>query len=285
MKSIIRRIGTALIAFASIDKQEIKREIKVKTIPAGVGTRRQPQFATIDTVGHKPAGNLTLDQLKELASTRIKDAIFNYAAWLCLARAFNTYCKPEPKRSSLASLGQQALDVAKALNEFHDWNSSMQTPMSQERIEEIVVKLATPQVPRENNATDAILARIKGMSIDEVRKVRLEKAEAHAKDREAKIKSFLQEVEAMAECAELGNPSINAQTATLKAIDCLEWLANWENPDMAELLIAEGDIAILEALAHSEGLKENGAGESSREIDDALLNSQEMNQGAHHSHM
>lgn len=281
MKSIIARIGTALLAFASIDKQEVKREIKVKTIPAGVGTRRQPQFATVDKVGHKAAGNLSLEQLKELASTRIKDAIFNYAAWLCLARAFNTFCKTVAKRMQ----GQQALDVAKALNEFHDWNSSMNNPMDQERIEEIVAKLATPQVPRENDATDAILARIKGMSIADVRKIRLEKAEAQAKDREAKIKNFLQEVEVMAECAELGNPSINAQTATLKAIDCLQWLANWENPDMAELLIAEGDITILEALAHSEGLKENGAGESSREIDDAMLNSQEMHQGANHSHM
>lgn len=281
MKSIIARIGTALLAFASIDKQEVKQEIKVKTIPAGVGTRRQPQFTTIDTVGHKAAGNLSLEELKQLESTRIKDAIFNYAAWLCLAKAFNTFCKTVAKRMQ----GQQALDVAKALNEFHDWNSSMNNPMSQERIEEIVVKLATPQIAKENDATDAILARIKGMSIAEVRKIRLEKAEAQAKDREEKIKSFLQEVEAMAECAELGNPSINAQTATLKAVDCLQWLANWENPDMAELLIAEGDITILEALAHSEGLKENGAGESSREIDNALLNSQEMHQGAHHSHM
>lgn len=281
MKSIIARIGNALIAFAGIDKQEVKQEIKVKTIPAGVGTRRQPQFATVDKVGHHIVGNISLEQLKELASTRIKDAIFNYAAWLCLARAFNTFCKTVAKRMQ----GQQALDVAKALNEFHDWNSSMNNPMNQERIEEIVVKLATPQVPRENNATDAILARIKGMSVTEIRQDRLSKAEAQAKDREAKIKNFLQEVEVMAECAELGNPSINAQTATLKAIDCLQWLANWENPDMAELLIAEGDITILEALAHSEGLKENGAGESSREIDDALLNSQEMHQGAHHSHM
>ena len=281
MKSIIARIGNALIAFAGINKQEVKREIKVKTIPAGVGTRRQPQFSTINKVGHHIAGNLSLEQLKELSSYRIKDAIFNYAAWLCLAHAFNTFCKTVAKRMQ----GQQAIDVAKMLNRFHDWNSSMQTPMNQERIEEIVVKLATPQIPRENDATDAILARIKGISINEVRKMRLEKAEAQAKEREAKIKSFLQEVEAMSECAELGNPSINAQTATLKAIDCLQWLANWENPDMAELLIAEGDITILEALAHSEGLKENGAGESSREIDDALLNSQEMHQGAHHSHM
>lgn len=281
MKSIIARIGTALLAFASIDKQEVKQEIKVKTIPAGVGTRRQPQFSTINKVGHHIAGNLSLEQLKELASYRIKDAIFNYAAWLCLARAFNTFCKTVAKRMQ----GQQALDVAKALNEFHDWNSSMNNPMNQERIEEIVVKLATPQIAKENDTTDAILARIKGMSIDEVRKVRLEKAEAQAKDREAKIKSFLQEVEAMSECAELGNPSINAGTATLKAIDCLQWLASWENPDMAELLIAEADITILEALAHSEGLKENGAGEGSREIDDALLNSQEMHQGAYHSHI
>lgn len=281
MKSIIARIGNALIAFAGIDKQEVKREIKVKTIPAGVGTRRQPQFAEKSQVDHHVVGNLSLEQLKELASTRIKDAIFNYAAWLCLARAFNTFCKTVAKRMQ----GQQALDVAKALNEFHDWNSSMNNPMNQERIEEIVVKLATPQVPRENNATDAILARIKGMSVTEIRQDRLSKAEAQAKDREAKIKNFLQEVEVMAECAELGNPSINAQTATLKAIDCLQWLANWENPDMAELLIAEGDITILEALAHSEGLKENGAGESSREIDNALLDSAGMSQGAHHSHM
>jgi len=280
MKSIIRRIGTALLAFASIDKQEVK-PVKAKIIPPGVGTRRQPQFAEKSQVGHNIAGNLSLEQLKELASTRIKDAIFNYAAWLCLARAFNTFCKTVAKRMQ----GQQALDVAKALNEFHDWNSSMNNPMNQERIEEIVVKLATPQVPRENDATDAILARIKGMSIDEVRKVRLEKAEAQAKERETKIKSFLQEVEAMAECADLGNPSINTQTATLKAVDCLQWLANWENPDMSEILIAEADIKILESLAHSEGLKENGAGESSREIDNALLNSQEMHQGAHHSHM
>ena len=50
---------------------------------------------------------------------------------------------------------------------------------------------------------------------------------------------------------------------------------------MAELLIAEGDITILEALAHSEGLKENGAGESSREIDNALLNSQGDAPGEH----
>ena len=283
MKSILNRIGNALIAFTTskTPMQEVK-PVKAKIIPHGVGARRQPQYTgTIDKVGHHVAGNLSLEQLKELASTRIKDAIFNYAAWLCLARAFNTFCKTVAKRMQ----GQQALDIAKELNEFHDWNSSMQTPMNQERIEEIVAKLATPQIAKENNATDAILARIKGMSIDEVRKVRLEKAEAQAKEREAKIKSFLQEVEAMSECAELGNPSINAGTATLKAIDCLQWLANWENPDMAELLIAEGDITILEALAHSEGLKENGAGEGSREIDDALLNSQEMHQGAHHSHM
>ena len=282
MKSIIRRIAQFVLATTEAPKAApVKAQPQVRTIPPGVGTRRQPQFSTINKVGHHVAGNLSLEQLKELSSSRVKDAIFNYAAWLCLARAFNTFCKTVAKRMQ----GQQALDVAKALNEFHDWNSSMNNPINQERIEEIVAKLATPQVPRENDATDAILARIKGMSINEVRKMRLEKAEAQAKDREAKIKNFLQEVEAMAECAELGNPSINAQTATLKAIDCLQWLASWENPDMAELLIAEGDITILEALAHSEGLKENGAGESSREIDNALLNSQEMHQGAHHSHM
>ncbi|HMY41912.1 MAG TPA: hypothetical protein PLW92_02525 [Chitinophagales bacterium] len=279
MKSIIRRIGRFLIA-ATSQPVPVKAQPQVRTIPPGVGTRRQPQFSTINTVGHHVAGNLSLEQLKELSSSRVKDAIFNYAAWLCLARAFNTFCKTVAKRMQ----GQQALDVARELNEFHDWNASMTNPMDAARIEEIVAKLATPQVPRENNATDAILARIKGMSIDEVRKVRLEKAEEQAKAREAKITTFLTEVEGMADAEDCGNPSINAQTATLKAIDCLQWLANWENPDMGELVIAEADIATLEAYAHVADLK-TGAGESSREIDEALLNAEEMHQGVHHSHM
>ena len=281
MKSIIRRIAQFVLATTEAPKAApVKTQPNIRTIPPGVGTRRQPQFSTINTVGHHVAGNLSLEQLKELSSSRVKDAIFNYAAWLCLARAFNTFCKTVAKRMQ----GQQALDVARELNEFHDWNASMTNPMDAARIEEIVAKLATPQVPRENNATDAILARIKGMSIDEVRKVRLEKAEEQAKAREAKITTFLTEVEGMADAEDCGNPSINAQTATLKAIDCLQWLANWENPDMGELIIAEADIATLEAYAHAADLKA-GAGESSREIDEALLNAEEMHQGAHHSHM
>lgn len=277
MKSIIRRI--AQFALATTETPKAATVTQVRTIPAGVGTRKQSQRGEY-TVGHRPACDIDLASLKCLESQRIKDAIFNYAAWLSLARAFNTFTKTVSKRAQ----GQQALDVARELNEFHDWNASMTNPMDAARIEEIVAKLASPTITKENAQTDAILARIKGLSIAQVQEQRIAQAEAKAKDKEAKITAFLTEVEGMADAEECGNPSINATTATLKAIDCLQWLANRENPDMGELIIAEADIATLEAYAHAADLKA-GAGESSREIDDALLNSQEMHQGAHHSHM
>lgn len=227
------------------------------------------------------AGELTLSQIQHLHSQKVVASICNYGAWESLARAFSAYSnlhkttrQVNPKLSE--TVGHQ-------LDRFHAFNAAMdsagQGAITEEGIYEIVVKLAIVKPVKENEQTDAILARVKKLSIEEVRAERKARQDKEEARRVALIDGFCAEVWSV--CMTDSDVTISAQHAYSKAVSCLEWMANWDNPDMGEILLAEADVKTLERMADRAGRIQDGAGEGSREIDEALLDAAGMRQGGH----
>lgn len=225
-------------------------------------------------------GDLTLSQIQQLHSQKVVASICNYGAWEALARAFSAYCAMHRTRVVNPKTAQT---LALQLDRFHAFNAALDSlgmgGMGEVAVEELVARLTVGKPVKENAATDAILARVKHMSVEEVRKEREGRQQREEARRVELMNAFLAEVWSATTSDE--DVTLNAQKAYDKAMSCLEWMANWDNPDVAEILIAEADVKTLERMADRAGRIQDGAGESSREIDEALLDSAGMSQGSH----
>lgn len=225
-------------------------------------------------------GELTLSQLKMLHSQKVLGSICNYGAWEALARAFSAYCAMHRTRVVNPKMAQM---LALQLDRFHAFNAELDSlgmgGMDEVAVEEVVARLTVVKPVKENAATDAILARVKHMSVEEVRKEREGRQQKEEARRAELMNAFLAEVWSATLTDE--DVTLDAQKAYGKAVSCLEWMANWDNPDMAEILLAEADVKLLERMAVKAGRIEDAAGESSREIDEALLDAAGMRDGGH----
>lgn len=226
-------------------------------------------------------GDLTLSQITDLHSQKVVAAICNYGAWESLARAFSAYSNLH--RTSRQVNPKLAETVGHQLDRFHAFNAAMdsagQGAMDENTVYDVVVKLAVVKPAKENAQTDAILARVKKCSVEEVKAERLARQAKEEARRVQLIDGFCAEVWS---CTMTDSDvTISAQHAHAKAVSCLEWMANWDNPDMGELLLAEADVVTLEKLAERAGRIQDGAGENSRELDEMLLDASGMRQGGH----
>jgi len=198
-------------------------------------------------------GDFHVSHLDNLASDYLKSAISNLGAWSCLARAFAEYERVIGGRSA----NEEKLGTI--LDEFHCWNASLPEgkQMDDEAILLAVDKMATTKPPKGSNDTDAIIARVRKISIEEVKDDRQAKADKQTAQRKELVLGFTQA--AWSFTSSDMNPSIQSAKAAAKAIQTLEWVANSWNGDpsgiAAELLLIERDIKLIEKMARDEESK------------------------------
>lgn len=208
------------------------------------------QYTSRQREAHKPAplvGNFHVSHLDSLHSNYLKNAIAQLGAWSALARAFTEFVKVQGKRT------QDETKLGQLFDEFHCWNAAIDSDkqMDEEAILLATDKIAEVKPPKGNDQTDAIIARVRRMSVDEVLKDRMEKAAKQTAERQELIIGFTQAVWSFTS-GDM-NPSIASAKVAAKAVQTLEWVAtNWQGqPEgiAAELLLIEADIHIIEKMA------------------------------------
>jgi len=131
--------------------------------------------------------------------------------------------------------------------------------MDEEAIIVAVDKMATVQPPKGNDQTDAIIARIRKMDVELLRRDREEKAAAQTQERKELIMGFCQAIWSFTS-GDM-NPSIQSAKVAAKGVQTLEWVAtNWTgNPAgiAAELLLIERDLKVIEKMARDAEYRSN----------------------------
>ena len=196
-------------------------------------------------------GKFYVIDLSDLNSERARDAIAQLGCWSALARAFSEYERVTGKRHLNDAKLNQLVD------EFHAWNASKTAGgyMNEDAIFEAVAKMCV-QAPAKGSAeTDAILARVKKVSVEEIRQDRINKAQARTQARIDMLDGFVAMVSGF-QGSETNHYAMSSAKALDKAIQTLEWVANWDsnNPaeQAAELLLIEDDIKMIRKLAKEE---------------------------------
>lgn len=240
--SFFSKIAVAIRAFNTADT--------LQQVPAGVkslsySTSIPTTHAVVDAVQYK--GSVIAEDLVELNSTYIRNAVAQLGAWTALAKGFNAFLK-DPKSAE------------PFVDEFHYWNSitTTEAQMSEEATINTIAKLSQVKPAKGNEQTDAIISRVRKVSVDALKAEREVKAAKDSAKREAGILAFDQMVWATVGHGD-GNYSISGAKAVSKAMDTMMWIANWTgNPDQiaGELLLCESDIANLERVARKEAERE-----------------------------
>ena len=197
------------------------------------------------------AGKFYVMDLTRLGSDRVRDAIASLGCWSAIARSFSEYER---------TVGHKQANDAKLMvliDEFHAWNASASARgyMGSDQLFEAVAKMSVVNAPKGSKETDAILARVKKISIEQIRAERLEKAEKKTAARIKLIEGFVALVEGF-QGAEIEHHSMSSAKALDKAINTLDWVAGWDsnNPaeQAAELLMIEDDIRLIREMAKAE---------------------------------
>ena len=192
-------------------------------------------------------GDFHVSHLDSLSSNYLKNAIAQLGAWSALARAFSEYAKVQGKRAAdETKLGQ-------LIDELHCWNAAID---SDKQMDEEAILLATDKIAevkpmKGSPETDAIIARIRKMSVEDVRADREAKAAKQTAERQELILGFTQTVWSFTSSDM--DPSLPIAKVAGKAIQTLEWVAtNWQGDPAgiaAELILIEADVKIIERLA------------------------------------
>ena len=204
--------------------------------------RVQARVSQYAEVGHQDVlrGHLSCDDIGDLVSDYSKSAICSLASWSALAKAYNTYVK-NPKDAKLEGY----------LSEFHAWNAVSPNQMDEVAVLETCARLTQVAPTKANEATDAIIARVRKVSVAELRVERERKAKADTARREEVLEQFVTAV--WSHVFSEHNFSIPAAKVEGKLIDTMSWIANWQsnNPaaQAAELLLIEADLKMIRKLA------------------------------------
>ena len=192
-------------------------------------------------------GDFHVSHLDLLSSTYLKNAISNLGAWGALARGFAAYeqcvARPRADRTRLET----------AINEFHCWNASLPTEKQMESDEILLTldKMATTSVPKGDATTDAIIARVRKCSVDELKADRMAVAAKQSAHRQELILGYVAELNNYSD--EDFDPSISIVKAAGKVMQTATWVATkWQGEPVgiaSELLLIEADQAIIEAMA------------------------------------
>jgi len=192
-------------------------------------------------------GEFAVSDLEDLQSDQLKKAIISLATWSAIAKAFNQF----HVQQDLPKNRQNWTPMSNLVEEFHTWNSHAESPIGEEDTLLIIAKLVDVAIPKGNKDTDAIIARVRKVSVEEVQKQRFAKAEAKAKRREESVEAFNTLLWASAQ-GDDKNFSIPVAKVIMKALQTMEWIASWDAFDpaaqAAELLLIEADVRMLEKM-------------------------------------
>lgn len=208
-------------------------------------------------------GEITPEHLSMFRSNRAKQAVASLGCWSSLARAFSLFMKEHQVHPSRQNWDK----VYNTLAEFHAWNAvccekssgffvrdngeaygeNLGFAMSEEEVEITVAKLAILPMPKGDDKTDGILARVRGCSIDVLRKEREDDINQRSEKRLSLVQEFCQMVWASA-----GDDAMEVSMPVSKAIgkmaQTLQWVAGWKlDPASAasECLLLQDDIETL----------------------------------------
>jgi len=192
-------------------------------------------------------GYMTPADLSDLVSEWSKSSIANQASWIALASAWQLFDKEMSKTPDRRNL--QAVEAA--LDKFHAWNAVSPRPYDESGIEEQIIKMSMKPVTKGNKETDAIRARIRGVSIQIFQQERERLERLRQATSVERIKSFLSMCNNCPNCD--GNYHISVQQIVKKLEDTCMFLADparrfddiWAT---SEILLIEGDIATVKQM-------------------------------------
>ncbi len=187
-------------------------------------------------------GHISPADLSNLVSEWSKSSIANQASWIALANAWQMFDKEMGKTPDRRNL--QAVEAS--LDKFHAWNAVSPKPYDDLGIEEQVIKMSMKNVGKGNKETDAIRARIRGMSVQMFQQERERLERLRQATMIERIKSFLSMCNNCPSCD--GNYHITVQQVVKKLEDTCKFLADparqfddiWAT---SEILLIESDIA------------------------------------------
>lgn len=196
------------------------------------------------------AGHLTTNDMDLFTSVYLKDQVALGAAWSCLAKAFGEYQKVIGKRQANDS------QLMKFMDEFHAWNSVVtdNKQMHDEALVTAVAKMCQPRVNKSNDQADAIIARVRKITVQELKAIRQKEAQKEAAMKEAAIDGFCK----MAWDTAIGDTvaQVSGSFVVNKIMQTINFVGNtWTGDGAAiagELLIMEDDLAKVEKLARQE---------------------------------
>jgi hypothetical protein len=155
-------------------------------------------------------GEVTPDHISDFRSQRGKAAVAGLGCWSALAKSFNAFMREQQVHPSR----QDWSKTYSLLAEFHAWNSAccekssgfyvrdsgdaygenLGFAMSEEEVELTVAKLAILPMPRGDDKTDSILAKVRGCSVEVLRKEREDDINQRSQKRLGLVQEFTQMV-------------------------------------------------------------------------------------------
>jgi hypothetical protein len=242
--SFMTKIAVAFRAFKNADHLQAAPEgMKSLThVPANRIPTTHVEKGPMDLKGF-----ITPNDLIDLNSMYIRNAVAQLGAWTAIAKGFSAYLK-NPR------------DAEVFVDEFHAWNAvtATENQMDEEATLQVVAKLTVVKPQKGNDQTDAIIARVRKVTVDEVRADREAKAQKEVAAREEAMLGYTQLLWSMVGHNE-SEYKLAGSKAVMKALDTMEWIASWTgNPAQiaGELLLCEADVAQLERIAKKEAERE-----------------------------
>jgi hypothetical protein len=215
-------------------------------------------------------GEVTPEHLSSLRSERGKQAVASLGCWSALAKGFNQFMRTKQEHPSR----QDWTKVYQHLAEFHSWNAccsekssgyfvrqdgdaygeNLGFAMSEEEVEITIAKLAILPMPKGDDKTDAILAKVRGCTVEILRKEREDDINLRSSKRLELVQEFCQMVWA---CSSDDPVEVSIPMAKVlnKLGQTLQWIANWKlDPAAAasECLLLQDDIEQLSKISRKE---------------------------------
>lgn len=191
-------------------------------------------------------GQFHLSHLDMIHSSYLKNAVCQLGAWSSMAKAFNLFQKNYGKRTV------NPAPFLRLVEEFHAWNAATDEAkqLSEDDIILTADRIAEVKVAKGSKETDAIIAKIRKVSVEQLKADRLAKAEKATAARKDMLVGFV---------AALGQPTgsdidpeLPMEKVAGKALQTLEFLAaqDWDPTFVAtECLLIQGDLSNLENIA------------------------------------
>lgn len=225
-------------------------------------------------------GEVTPDHISDFRSQRGKAAVAGLGCWSALAKGFNAFMREQQVHPSR----QDWSKVYTMLAEFHSWNSAccekssgyfvrqdgdaygenLGFAMSEEEVEITIAKLAILPMPKGDDKTDAILAKVRGCSVEVLRKEREDDINQRSQKRLGLVQEFTQMV-----WASINDDPVEVSMPIGKVISKLaqtmQWIASWKlDPAAAaaEVLLLQDDIQSLESICGSKREEREPMGET-----------------------